>query len=187
MHLLQTTASSLDDMRRAGRSRPDAGRHRGPVVRRQRPRRSRRGLRGGAASAAERAARASARSAPSDVDRPVDRQGGAPRQSDRGAGCSAGSIGGATASRRSRRSRASGTSRWPCCPERTATTRASMRLRPCRPTSLRRLLAFFREGGRENLRALLRRLAGHAGLELDQRRSRNPCRAAPAICRAKAR
>jgi cobaltochelatase CobN len=29
------------------------------------------------------------------------------------------------------------------------------------------LLAFFREGGRENLRALLRRLAGHAGAALD--------------------
>src|ERR1700681_818272 len=29
------------------------------------------------------------------------------------------------------------------------------------------LLAFFREGGRENLRALLRRLAGHAGIALD--------------------
>jgi cobaltochelatase CobN len=29
------------------------------------------------------------------------------------------------------------------------------------------LLAFFREGGRENLRALLRRLAGHAGFALD--------------------
>src|SRR5580704_9385183 len=29
------------------------------------------------------------------------------------------------------------------------------------------LLAFFREGGRENLRALLRRLAGHAGTTLD--------------------
>ena len=34
--------------------------------------------------AAERAARASARSAPSDVDRSLDRQGGAPRQGDRG-------------------------------------------------------------------------------------------------------
>ncbi len=32
---------------------------------------------------------------------------------------------------------------------------------------LEALLAFFREGGRENLRALLRRLAGHAGLDLD--------------------
>jgi cobaltochelatase CobN len=35
------------------------------------------------------------------------------------------------------------------------------------PEELEALLAFFREGGRENLRALLRRLAGHAGLELD--------------------
>lgn len=35
------------------------------------------------------------------------------------------------------------------------------------PDDLDALLAFFREGGRENLRALLRRLAGHAGLDLD--------------------
>ena len=61
----------------------------------------------------------------------------------------------------------SGTSRSPCCPERTATTRASRRHRPCLPDELAALLAFFREGGRENLRALLRRLAGHAGFALD--------------------
>src|SRR6202140_1377853 len=35
------------------------------------------------------------------------------------------------------------------------------------PGELDILLAFFREGGRENLRALLRRLAGHAGTALD--------------------
>jgi cobaltochelatase CobN len=35
------------------------------------------------------------------------------------------------------------------------------------PDELDTLLAFFREGGRENLRALLRRLAGHAGTALD--------------------
>src|SRR5262245_2558258 len=35
------------------------------------------------------------------------------------------------------------------------------------PEELAALLQFFREGGRENLRALLRRLAGHAGLSLD--------------------
>ncbi len=34
------------------------------------------------------------------------------------------------------------------------------------PEELTALLAFFREGGRENLRALLRRLAGHAGVSL---------------------
>ena len=39
-----------------------------------------------------------------------------------------------------------------------------MRPRPCRGTNLRRCSQFFREGGRENLRALLRRLAGHAGI-----------------------
>lgn len=36
------------------------------------------------------------------------------------------------------------------------------------PEELAVLLAFFREGGRENLQALLRRLAGHAGAKLDQ-------------------
>ncbi len=35
------------------------------------------------------------------------------------------------------------------------------------PDELKALLAFFREGGAENLRALLCRLAGHAGLDLD--------------------
>jgi cobaltochelatase CobN len=35
------------------------------------------------------------------------------------------------------------------------------------PDELDTLLAFFREGGRENLRALLRRLAGHAGTALE--------------------
>ncbi len=35
------------------------------------------------------------------------------------------------------------------------------------PAELAALLEFFREGGRENLRALLRRLAGHAGARLD--------------------
>ncbi len=35
------------------------------------------------------------------------------------------------------------------------------------PDELAALLQFFREGGRENLRALLRRLAGHAGLRLE--------------------
>ena len=34
-------------------------------------------------------------------------------------------------------------------------------------TELKTLLSFFREGGRENLNALLRRLAGHAGVALD--------------------
>ncbi len=37
------------------------------------------------------------------------------------------------------------------------------------PDELKALLQFFREGGRENLRALLRRLAGHAGLSLPAR------------------
>lgn len=37
------------------------------------------------------------------------------------------------------------------------------------PDELKALLRFFREGGRENLRGLLRRLAGHAGLSLSAR------------------
>jgi cobaltochelatase CobN len=37
------------------------------------------------------------------------------------------------------------------------------------PDELKALLAFFRQGGRENLRALLRRLAGHAGFSLPAR------------------
>ena len=39
------------------------------------------------------------------------------------------------------------------------------------PDELAALLQFFREGGRENLRALLCRLAGHAGLRLDSARA----------------
>jgi cobaltochelatase CobN len=37
------------------------------------------------------------------------------------------------------------------------------------PDELKALLQFFREGGRENMRALLRRLSGHAGLSLPAR------------------
>ena len=48
------------------------------------------------------------------------------------------------------------------------------------------LLAYFREGGRENLRALLRRLAGHAGRGSTGRAASRAAHA-PAICRAKAR
>ena len=58
MHLLTTTATSARRSRRAGRSRPAAGRHRGAVVRRQRSRRARRRLGGRARGAAEPAARA---------------------------------------------------------------------------------------------------------------------------------
>ena len=54
------------------------------------------------------------------------------------------------------------------------------------PQELDALLSFFREGGRENLRALLRRLARHAGRG-SSARSRDRCRATPAICRAKGR
>ena len=113
--------------------------------------------------AAERAARSSARSAPSDVGRSVDRSRRHPCQGDPGAARSAGSTGGATASSACRCSRASAGSCSRCCPARTATTRASRRLRRCRRDELDALLRFFREGGRENMRALLRRLARHAG------------------------
>jgi cobaltochelatase CobN len=40
------------------------------------------------------------------------------------------------------------------------------------PEALKSLLGFFREGGRENLRALLRNLAAHAGVKLDADRPR---------------
>ncbi len=50
--------------------------------------------------------------------------------------------------------------------------------RPCRATSSTRCLRFFREGGRENLRALLRRLARHAGAPLDAAEPRPVPRAA---------
>ena len=39
--------------------------------------------------------------------------------------------------------------------------------RRCRPTSFARCCDYFREGGRDNLRALLRRLARHAGREME--------------------
>ena len=54
------------------------------------------------------------------------------------------------------------------------------------PDELAGLLAFFREGGRDNLRALLRRLAGHAGHELDAPQPQAVPRLA-AICPARAR
>ena len=57
------------------------------------------------------------------------------------------------------------------------------------PAELDTLLRYFREGGRENLRALLRRLPRHAGVELSQSAASPKLGAAasPAICRAKAR
>ena len=55
------------------------------------------------------------------------------------------------------------------------------------PPELDTLLRFFREGGRENLRALLRRLAAPRRTRSRNAASRNPCRASPAICRARAR
>ena len=66
------------------------------------------------------------------------------------------------------------------------------------PAELDRLLRYFREGGRENLRALLRQLARHAAFELladepksepraSSRANPNRCRVSPGICRAKVR
>src|SRR5271154_3276237 len=46
------------------------------------------------------------------------------------------------------------------------------------PAELEALLQFFREGGRENLRALLRRLARHAGYDLALREPEPPPRLA---------
>ena len=55
------------------------------------------------------------------------------------------------------------------------------------PAELDTLLRFFREGGRDNMRALLRRLACHAGRDIESARARSRFRASPAICRARAR
>ena len=123
---------------------------------------------------------------PMSIDLWIDKVG-APRQGDRGAGCSAGSIGGATASRRSRRSRASGTSRSPCCPERTATTRASRRLRPCRPTSLRRCSRFSAKAGARICRRCCAASPAMPGANSTDAEPASRAAHAPAICRAKAR
>ena len=83
MHILATTATSLDDIVEAGRSRPVAGRNRDSVVRRQRPHRARGRLGGRTRRSAERAARTFARPSPSDVGRSVDRARRRARQSHR--------------------------------------------------------------------------------------------------------
>ena len=101
----------------------------------------------------------------SDVGRSLDRHAWRASQGDRGA---AARRAGLVALRRRpalRRSPASAGSRWRCCRARTATTRGWRRSSTLPPEELAALLAYFREGGRENLRALLRRLARHAGAE----------------------
>ena len=62
---------------------------------------------------------------------------------------------------------ASMASRWPCCLARTATIRGWRKSRQLPAGRAAALLRYFREGGRDNLRALLRRLARHAGAALD--------------------
>ena len=182
-----TTASTPRRHRRTGRSRPDAGRYRGacrsPTA--TSPVSPRPG--GGAASSAERAARASARSAPSDVGRSVDRQGGAPCQGDRGAAARRARLVALRRRPRWRRWHASGHRAGRAARRGPRRPAARSRLRPCPPTSLRRCSPISAKAGRENLQALLRRLAGHAGARRDQPRAAAACRAWPAICRAKAR
>ena len=72
-----------------------------------------------------------------------------------------------------------------CCPARTATIRAGRRIDPA-PDELAALLRYFREGGRDNLRALLRRLARHAGRRSNSQ-NRGRCREPAAIRRPRKR
>ena len=172
MHLLPTTLRQPRRHRRAGRSRPAAGRYRGAVVRRQRSRRARGGLGGGARSRCRACgSRICAICAIRCRSICGSTSVGAPRQGDRGAPARRARLVALRRRPARRRWRASAASRWRCCPARTATTRGSPQPRPCRPTSSRRCSRYFREGGRENLRALLRRLAGHAGRDARLRRA----------------
>ena len=125
--------------------------------------------------AAARAPRASARSAPSDVGRSLGRARRRPCQGDPGAAHRRARLV-ALRRRAAFRGRArERASRWRCCPARTATIRGLRRPRPCRPDELAALLRYFREGGLENLRALLAPArARHAGGERFEVREPQP-------------
>ena len=167
MHLLQTSSATLDDIVEP----VDLGQTPGDIVVLSFADSDLAGL--AAAYAAESDALPSlrlahlARPAPSDVDRSVDRYGGAARQSHRGAAARRARLVALWGRGACRRWRATAASRWRCCRARTATTRGCSRRRPCRPTTCRPCCAIFREGGPQNLRGLLRRLARHAGATLD--------------------
>ena len=114
-----------------------------------------------------------ARPAAPDVGRPLGRAGGGAGAGGRWCGCSAATTGGPTAATGWRRWRASGGSRWRCCPASAGRpTRGWRRCRRCRGAEQAALLACFREGGPENMRALLGRLARLAGEAVAAREAR---------------
>ena len=162
MHLLRPQLGELDDLVEP----VDLGQPPGDivvlVVCGQRSCRARRGVRGGAGRASERAARASARPAPSDVGRSLGRRVGAPRQGDRGAAARRARLVALRrrAARRVARERGIALAVLPG-EDRDDTRLAEASTLPA--DDWRRCSRYFREGGRENMRALLRRLAGHAG------------------------
>ena len=155
MHLLPTSSTTSRRDRRAGRSRPAAGRHRGAVLRRQRPGRAGRRL-GHRADALPRVRLAQLRDLrhPMSVDLWIDRVARHAKV------ILVRLLGGLDWWRYGVEAlaavRASAASRLPFCRARTATIRASRGLDPA-ADELAALLRYFREGGRENLRALLRR------------------------------
>ncbi len=136
---------------------------------------------------AERAARAFARSASSDVGRSVDRSRRRPCQGDPGSPSRRTGLVEIRHRAACRRWRASAASRSPCCPARIATIARLEAASTLPPAELDALLRYFREGGRDNMRALLRRLARHAGRDIALREAAAGAALAPAICRARAR
>ena len=90
--------------------------------------------------------------------------------------CLAVSIGGNTASSGCPRWRASAASRSRCCPAKIATTPRLAAASTLPPAELDALLRYFREGGRENLRALLRRLGASCRMRSETSPLRARCR-----------
>ena len=172
MHLLATTSTSLDEIVEAGRSRPAAGRHRRALVRRQRPRRRspRRGR-------AERAALPSVRLAhlrdlrhPMSVDLWIDRVGAHAKV------ILVRLLGGLDwwrygIERLSALARERGIALAVLPGEDRDDARLAAASTLPAAGARHAAAAIFREGGRENLRALLRRLARHAGARARGRRA----------------
>ncbi len=168
MHLLQTTASSLDDS-----VEPlDLGQTPGDIVVLSFADSDLAGL--AAAYATERHRLPSVRLAhlrdlrhPMSIDLWIDKVG-APRQGDRGEAARRARLVALRRRGTGRRSHASESIALAVLP---GEDRDDPRLEAAStlpPDELAALLAYFREGGRENLQALLRRLAGHAGAKRDQ-------------------
>ena len=188
MHLLQTSSTTFDDIVEP----VDLGQTPGDIVVLSFADSDLAGL--AAAYAAEqgsrcrRSARASPRSAPSDVDRSLDRQVRAPRQGDRGAAARRARLVALRGRGTFSRWRASKASRSPCCPARIATITRLDEASTLPPDELAALLAYFREGGRENLRgAAAAGLPAHAGVSLPVSEPAAGAAHGLAICRATAR